>query len=109
MGRRGGRYEEALGIYREIGARLGEANCIQALGDVHYMLGGVWGGAGAVRGGAGHLSGNRRPGWGEANCIWALGGRAAAAARGQYEEALGIYREIGARRGGGQLYLRWGT
>src|SRR5690606_35729336 len=28
------RYEEALPIYRAIGARLGEANCIQALGDV---------------------------------------------------------------------------
>jgi tetratricopeptide (TPR) repeat protein len=29
-----GRYEEALGIYREIGDRLGEANCIKALGDL---------------------------------------------------------------------------
>ena len=32
------RYEEALPIYREIGARLGEANAIRSLGDVHRML-----------------------------------------------------------------------
>ena len=29
------RYEEALPIYQAIGARLGEANCIRCLGDVH--------------------------------------------------------------------------
>ncbi|MCB1022450.1 MAG: tetratricopeptide repeat protein, partial [Acidobacteria bacterium] len=28
------RYEDALPIYRNIGARLGEANCVKALGDV---------------------------------------------------------------------------
>ncbi|HRQ38687.1 MAG TPA: tetratricopeptide repeat protein, partial [Chloroflexota bacterium] len=32
------RYEAALPIYREIGARLGEANCIKRLGDVHVRL-----------------------------------------------------------------------
>ena len=32
------RYEEALPIYRTIGARLGEANCIKSLGDVHVQL-----------------------------------------------------------------------
>jgi tetratricopeptide (TPR) repeat protein len=33
------RYEEALPIYRDIGARLGEANCIKSLGDVHVEVG----------------------------------------------------------------------
>jgi tetratricopeptide (TPR) repeat protein len=32
------RYEEALPIYRAIGSKLDEANCIQALGDVHGRL-----------------------------------------------------------------------
>jgi tetratricopeptide (TPR) repeat protein len=32
------RYEEALPIYRAIGDKLGEANCIRALGDVHQGL-----------------------------------------------------------------------
>ena len=32
------RYEEARPIYHEIGDRLGEANCIQSLGDVHLQL-----------------------------------------------------------------------
>jgi tetratricopeptide (TPR) repeat protein len=32
------RYEEALPIYRAMGTRLGEANCIYSLGDVHHML-----------------------------------------------------------------------
>lgn len=32
------RYEQALAIYRAIGNRLGEANCVRSLGDVHYML-----------------------------------------------------------------------
>jgi tetratricopeptide (TPR) repeat protein len=32
------RYEQALPIYQDIGARVGEANCIKSLGDVHRML-----------------------------------------------------------------------
>jgi CHAT domain-containing protein len=32
------RYEQGLEIYREIKARLGEANCLQSLGDVHLLL-----------------------------------------------------------------------
>ncbi len=32
------RYAEALPIYRDIGDRLGEANCIKSLGDVHVQL-----------------------------------------------------------------------
>ncbi|BAY45190.1 hypothetical protein SAMD00079811_27920 [Scytonema sp. HK-05] len=28
------RYEQALAFYRDIGARLGEANTLQAIGDV---------------------------------------------------------------------------
>jgi tetratricopeptide (TPR) repeat protein len=32
------RYDAALPIYQEIGDRLGEANCIQRLGDVHVQL-----------------------------------------------------------------------
>jgi tetratricopeptide (TPR) repeat protein len=31
------RYEQALPLYRTIGARRGEANCLHALGEVHYM------------------------------------------------------------------------
>ena len=32
------RYEEALPLYRAIGEKIGEANCIKALGDVHNKL-----------------------------------------------------------------------
>jgi len=32
------RYEEALPLYRAIGEKIGEANCIKALGDVHNQL-----------------------------------------------------------------------
>jgi tetratricopeptide (TPR) repeat protein len=32
------RYEQALPIYRAIGDRLGEANCVRSLGDVHLRL-----------------------------------------------------------------------
>jgi len=32
------RYDEALPIYRAIGERVGEANCIKSLGDVHMRL-----------------------------------------------------------------------
>ncbi|MEB3268803.1 MAG: tetratricopeptide repeat protein [Leptolyngbya sp.] len=32
------RYDEALGIYRDVGARLGEANTLQAIGDVLQFL-----------------------------------------------------------------------
>jgi tetratricopeptide (TPR) repeat protein len=33
------RFEDALPIYREVGARLGEANCIQSLGDIALACG----------------------------------------------------------------------
>lgn len=33
----GDRYQAALPLYETIGARLGQANTLQALGDVHYM------------------------------------------------------------------------
>jgi Tfp pilus assembly protein PilF len=32
------RFDQALKIYRDIGNRLGEANCLQGLGHVHQAL-----------------------------------------------------------------------
>ncbi|MGI9001533.1 MAG: tetratricopeptide repeat protein [Pseudonocardia sp.] len=95
--------EQALAVYREIGDWLGEANAVQALGEVALMqarypeAGQRYEEALAVY----REIGNRL---GEANAVKALGDVALMQARypeaGQrYEEALTVYREIGNRFG----------
>ncbi|MCB9119602.1 MAG: hypothetical protein H6640_07725 [Caldilineaceae bacterium] len=42
------RYEAALAIYPQIGARLGEANVQKALGDLALRERMIWGGAAAL-------------------------------------------------------------
>ena len=97
------RYEEARPIYHAIGDRLGEANCIQRLGDVHLHLAEYplarerYEEALPIY----HAIGDRL---GEANCIKSLGdvhlGLAEyPLARQRYEEARPIYQAIGDRLG----------
>jgi tetratricopeptide (TPR) repeat protein len=102
----------ALRLYREIGARLGEANSIQRLGDIALRR-------------SDHAEARRRyeealpiyreigDRLGEANSIQSLGDIALersdhAEARRRYEEALPIYREIGARLGEANCIQRLG-
>ena len=97
------RYAEARPIYHEIGDRLGEANCIRSLGDVHLHLAEYplarqrYAEARPIY----HEIGARR---GEANCIRSLGDvhlqlAEYPLARQRYAEARPIYHEIGARLG----------
>jgi len=88
------RYAEALPIYREIGARVGEANCIQSLGDVHLRL--------AEYGPARERYAEALPIYreigarlGEANCIQALGD--VLMGEEQYEAAMASYQEAADR------------
>ncbi len=58
--------EEALGIYRDLGDRLGQANALTYLGDVRRMTGDYPGAARDLERGAGHLpatsvTGSARP------------------------------------------------
>ncbi len=93
------RYEQALPLYRQVGAVLGEANCIQSLGDIALAR-------------SDHEAARQRyeqalPLYrqvgdvlGEANCIQSLGDIALArsdheGARQRYEEALPLYRQVG--------------
>ncbi len=93
------RYEAALPLYRRVGSVLGEANCIQSLGDIAL--------ARSDHDGAREryevaLPLYRRVGdvLGEANCIRSLGDIALArsdhdGARERYEAALPLYRRVG--------------
>jgi tetratricopeptide (TPR) repeat protein len=93
------RYEEARPIYRDIGDRLGEANCIKALGDVHYSL--------DEYGAARERYEEARPIYrdigarlGEINCYFGLAdldrhGERWEAAEEKYREALSYYEETG--------------
>jgi len=97
------RYEMALPIYQQLGARTSEANCIRALGDLYYAL------IEYEQAQARYEEvlpiyrqiSNRL---GEANCIKSLGNVHRMIgnynqARVRYEEALTIYRQIGDRLG----------
>ena len=97
------RYEEAQPIYHEIGERLGEANCIKSLGDVHLQLAEYrqarerYAEAQPIY----HEIGSRLS---EANCIRSLGDvhlqlAEYYQARERYAEAQSIYHEIGDRLG----------
>ena len=95
------RYEEARPIYHAIGNRLGEANCIRCLGDVHLRLAEYplarqrYEEARPIY----HTIGDRL---GEANCIQCLGDvhlqlAEYPLARQRYAEARPIYHAIGDR------------
>jgi len=95
------RYEAALPLYRDIGARLGEANCISSLGDVHRMLAEY---ALARQRYEAALPLYRDIGarLGEANTLTAFGDLSLAekdygVARNWFEQAREIYQDIGER------------
>jgi tetratricopeptide (TPR) repeat protein len=96
-------FEQALPLYRQIGARRGEANAIKSLGDV-ALAQARYGEAAALYEQALPLYRQIGARLGEANAIKSLGdvarmqdryGEAAAL----YEQALPLYRQIGARLG----------
>ena len=93
------RYEEARPIYHAIGDRLGEANCIQSLGDVHLRLAEYplarqrYEEARPIY----HAIGDRL---GEAGCLLGLGDVTARmgdrpTARAAYDQAATLYQAIG--------------
>ncbi len=97
------RHESALEVYRELGDRLGEANCIQSLGDVDLSLSDHESARARYESA---LEAYRELGdrLGEANCIKALGDVDLSlsdqeSARARYESALEVYRELGDRLG----------
>ncbi|RMF68759.1 MAG: tetratricopeptide repeat protein [Cyanobacteria bacterium J069] len=105
-------YEQAIALYREVGDRLGEANTLQAIGDVLQFLKrstdalanyeqamGIYREVGARLG--------------EANTLQAIGDvlqfldrRTDALAN--YEQAIGIYREVGDRLGEANVLQEFG-
>ncbi len=82
--------QAALPLYRAIGARLGEANCIRALGDVHVMLA-EYPAARARYEAALPLYRAISDRLGEANCIRALGD--VSLEQGDEDAALAAYQE----------------
>jgi tetratricopeptide (TPR) repeat protein len=97
------RYETAIAIYREVGARLGEANTLKAIGDVLQFLDQR---QDALQRYETAIAIYREVGdrLGEANTLKAIGDvlqfldqRQDALQR--YETAIAIYREVGARLG----------
>jgi len=96
-------YAVALALYRKLGARLGEANCLSSLGHVQRMLDEY---ATAQEQYAAALALYRKLGdrLGEANCLKALGDvqyrlDEYTAAQERYAAALALYRKLGARLG----------
>jgi tetratricopeptide (TPR) repeat protein len=106
------RLEEGLSLYRAVGNMLGEANCIQSLGEIALRR-------------SDHAEARRRyeqalPLYqqvgdlqGEANCIRSLGDIAHrrsdhAEARRRYEQALPLYQQVGDLLGEANCILRLG-
>jgi len=94
--------EQALGIYRDLGYRLGQVNALTNLGDVRRLTGEFPAAAQALEEALGIARdlGDRN---GQANALSSLGdvrltGEFPAAAR-NLEEALAIYRDLGDRGG----------
>ncbi len=92
-------YEKALPLYQEVGAVLGEANCIKRLGDIalqrsdHEAARAAYEKALPLYQQVGDVNG-------EANCIRSLGDIALRrsdheAARAAYEKALPLYQQVG--------------
>ncbi|MEI8132934.1 MAG: tetratricopeptide repeat protein [Leptolinea sp.] len=97
------RYEEALTLFHTIGDRLGEANCIRSLGDVHVRMDELPEARSRYEEALTlfHTIGDRL---GEANCIRSLGDvhvrmDELPEARSRYEEALTLFHTIGDRLG----------
>ena len=106
------RYEAALPLYRRVGSVLGEANCIQSLGDIARERSDH---DGARERYEAALPLYRRVGdvQGEANCIRSLGDIALArsdhdGARERYEVALPLYRRVGSVLGEANCIKRLG-
>ena len=94
------RFEQALPLYRRVGAVQGEANCIKSLGDIALRRSDH---EGALRRFEQALPLYRRVGavLGEANCIKSLGDIALRrsdheGARQRFEQALPLYQQVGA-------------
>jgi len=106
-------HERAQSLYREIKDRLGEANTILALGDVHRMLDEYPQARGRYEE-ALPIYREIKDRLGEAHTIKALGDVHMALAeypqaRGRYEEALPIYREIKDRLGEANTLTAFGS
>ena len=94
------RYEDALPLYRRVGSVLGEANCIQSLGDIALAALGPRPGPRTLRGGACRSTAASAPCWARptASRAWATSrcdARTTTQARERYEEALPLYRRVG--------------
>ncbi|MCO5213628.1 MAG: tetratricopeptide repeat protein [Caldilinea sp.] len=105
-------YAEALGLFRAVGDRLGEANVLKAQGDVLYFLKRT---DEALEKYAEALGLFRAVGarLGEANVLQAQGDvhrwkREYDSARAMYESALNLYLQVGARQGTANAYLGLG-
>ncbi len=96
-------YQQALSLFRQIGDRLGEANCLKAIGDVLQFHKESDAALGSYQQA---LSLYRQIGdrLGEANCLRAIGDVQQFrgdrdAALGSYQQALALYSQIGAKLG----------
>ncbi len=106
------RYEQALAFYRDIGARLGEANTLIAIGDVLQFLDRR---SEALERYEQALAFYRDIGYrlGEANTLKAIGNvlqflKRSSEALERYEQALAFYREIGSRLGEANVLQEFG-
>ena len=106
-------YQQALGLFRAVGARLGEANTLQAIGDVQQFrkemdeaLASYQQALGLFRAVGSRL--------GEANTLLSLGDLATAQqewdkAKAQYEQALRLYQTIDDRYSIARAYYTFGN
>ena len=96
-------YEQALSLYKGIGSKLGEANCLRSLGDLSFRISDDVGARGYFEQALPFYKeiGDKL---GEANCLRSLGDLSFlisdnAGARGYFEQALSLYMEIGSKLG----------
>jgi tetratricopeptide (TPR) repeat protein len=105
-------YEEALGLFRQVGSRLGEANTLKAIADVQQFLDQrqeAW------RNYEEALGLYRQVGSriGEANTLKAIADvqqflKQSQEALRNYEEALGLFRQVGDRLGEANVFCELG-
>ncbi len=96
-------YQQALGLFRAVGARLGEANVLKAIGDVQNFRKEMDAALASYQQALGlfRAVGDRL---GEANVLQAIGDvqnfrKEMDAALASYQQALGLFRAVGARLG----------